>query len=256
MHVMGLQLDLIWEDPEANRNQISALLKTNQPSVDLIVLPEMFSTGFSMNAAGLAESMDGKTIRWMCDEAGKYQTHLAGSIIIEVDGKYYNRWVVVNREGWLATYDKRHPFSLSGEDQIYQHGSYKTIFQINGWRICPMICYDLRFPEWSRNAPGEEERYDLLVYSANWPSKRIMHWMTLLKARAIENQAYVMGVNRVGVDGSNLNYNGYTMIIDPSGETIHCLADQPGMIQDMLDIQQVYNLRHKLPFLKDQNVPS
>lgn len=255
MHVLGLQLDILWENPSANRAKVSEMLKSMQVASDLIILPEMFSTGFSMNAIEMAESMNGDTIQWMCNEARKYQTHLAGSLIIEVNGRYYNRWVVVNEKGLISTYDKRYPFSLAGEDQYYSPGSYKTIFQIGEWRICPMICYDLRFPEWSRNNPNEEGRYDLLVYVANWPSTRIDHWTTLLKARAIENQSYVMGVNRVGQDHSSLNYNGYSTIIDPLGKDLVCLKEQEGVIEYTLELESVHTVRDKLPFLNDQKIP-
>ena len=253
LHLVGLQLDLRWESPSENREKIETFFTQNPIHCDIMVLPEMFSTGFTMNPGPFAEDMQGPTIKWMQASAQKWETVLMGSIIISEGTSYRNRFLAVGSEGILASYDKRHPFSLSGEDKHYEAGTEKIVFSYKGWRICPMICYDLRFPVWSRNL-GEEkgkELYDVLIYVANWPSKRVGHWETLLQARAIENQSYVVGVNRVGKDGYDLKYSGSSLIIDPLGEIIDKKVEIEGVIESGLEMKKLREVRTKLPFLVD-----
>ena len=198
INVTLIQSDIIWEDKVSNlknyQNKISQI-----ESTDLIVLPEMFTTGFSMNPKDISETMSGETIQWMKSNASKMNSAICGSIIIEEDDKYFNRFIWVNPDGSICQYDKKHLFSFAGEDKNYTAGNEKIIIEYKGWKICPLVCYDLRFPVWSRNS----EDYDLLIYVANWPTKRKLAWKSLLVARAIENQCYVIGVNRVGKDENN-----------------------------------------------------
>jgi len=202
-----IQSDIIWEDRLSNLENYQN--KINQiESTDLIVLPEMFTTGFSMNPKDISETMSGETIQWMKANASKMNSAICGSIIIEEDDKYFNRFIWVNPDGSIHHYDKKHLFSFAGEDKNYTSGNNKLIIEYKGWKICPLICYDLRFPVWSRNSEG----YDLLIYVANWPDKRKLAWKTLLTARAIENQCYVIGVNRVGKDTKNY-YSGEIHIL-------------------------------------------
>ena len=253
LQIVGLQLDLKWESPSENRKRIESFFTEKPISSDILVLPEMFSTGFTMNPAPFAEDMQGPTFKWMQASARKWDTVLMGSIIVKEGSAYRNRFLAVGPEGLIASYDKRHPFSLSGEGEHYEAGTEKIIFDYKGWRICPMICYDLRFPVWSRNL-GEEkgrELYDLLMYVANWPSKRVKHWETLLQARAIENQSYVVGVNRVGIDGYGLAYSGSSLIMDPLGELLDKKVNEEGKIKAGLHMEHLLGLRKKLPFLAD-----
>ena len=253
LHILALQLDLVWESPEANFQKIEQLLETNTSQTDLLILPEMFSTGFSMNPKPFAEDETGPTVAWMHKVASSRDLWVLGSMIMQTKQGYTNRFLAISPSGIEARYDKRHPFSMSGEDQHYLAGTERVVFSYKGWRICPMICYDLRFPVWSRNI-GEEkgkEMYDLLVYVANWPEKRISHWQTLLMARAIENQCYTIGVNRVGVDGYELRYSGSTMLVDPLGGVQEILMEEEGLVGSVLDKGSLLEIRKKLPFLKD-----
>ena len=211
-----VQTELHWEDKARNLDRLGGILSTIPFSTDLIVLPEMFTTGFSMNAAALAEPVDGPTVDWMREKAADRACVLTGSLIISEGGRFYNRLVWMNPDGSFSHYDKRHLFRMEGEHRTFAAGSRRLLVEIKGWRVCPLICYDLRFPVWSRNR-GD---YDALLYVANWPRARIGAWKSLLKARAIENQAYVIAVNRVGVDGKGITYSGGSGVYDPRGRKL------------------------------------
>jgi len=212
-----VQTSLHWHQPEKNREMLAQKLSAlNQPT-DLIILPEMFTTGFSMDAPVVAETMDGPTLPWLAAQAKKHQAAITGSLIIKEKASYFNRLIWMQPDGSFQHYDKRHLFRMAGETEIYTAGRHKVIVSLKGWRICPLICYDLRFPVWSRNHQNE---YDLSLYVANWPEKRALAWQTLLPARAIENLAYVVGVNRVGADGNNITYSGNSAVYDFTGQTL------------------------------------
>ncbi|NNE29094.1 MAG: amidohydrolase [Saprospiraceae bacterium] len=244
-----VQADLLWENPSGNRAQLEEYLKELSPdSSDLILFPEMFTTGFSMGPKSLAEKMGGPTLQWMADWAARLETVVAGSLIIEEEGSFYNRFVFVFPDGSVQHYDKRHLFTLAGEHIPYTPGEFRTTVDIKGWRILPQVCYDLRFPVWSRNDLG----YDLAIYVANWPSPRKEAWRTLLQARAIENQSYVIGVNRIGNDPNDLNYDGLSAMIEYSGKRLLEL-DQPDMHTVSLNKSELDQFRSKLDFLADQD---
>jgi len=210
----------------------------------------MFTTGFSMNAAGLAEQMDGPTVHWMQQQARAKQAAVTGSFIFGKDGEYFNRLVFVQPSGEYVTYDKKHLFTLAGEHKFYQPGSKLVSVEWKGWTIRPLICYDLRFPVWSRNTDG----YDFLLYVANWPDKRREAWMSLLKARAIENQAYCVGINRVGTDEKGHYYSGDSSLYDYSGRLLTRLTDQETVVTLTLDKKKQQAFRQKLDFLADQDM--
>jgi len=212
-----IQTDLAWEDIDANLTMLTAKIESIAAPTDLIVLPEMFSTGFSMNAPRLAEPMGGKAVTWMRRMAAAGGATVTGSLMIEERGRYYNRLVWARPDGAIEQYDKKHLFRYAGEEQVFTAGSQHKTWTIKGWRIRPFICYDLRFPVWTRNL---NPAYDLALFVANWPARRAFHWQTLLRARAIENQAYVIGVNRVGTDGKGLAYDGRSAVIAPAGEVL------------------------------------
>jgi predicted amidohydrolase len=211
-----IQTALIWEDIDANLAMLDAKIDTLDTPTDLIVLPEMFSTGFSMQAQRLAESMDGKAVTWLQGKAQSIQTALVGSLMIADGDFFYNRLVWAQPDGERITYDKKHLFSYAGEEKVYTAGDRIVTVDLKDWHIRPFICYDLRFPIWTRNL---NQAYDLAIFVANWPAKRSAHWRALLKARAIENQAYVIGVNRVGSDGNGYDHSGDSAVITPLGET-------------------------------------
>jgi len=239
---------LFWENIDKNLQNITARLSAIRQKTNLVILPEMFSTGFSMNAEKLAEPMDGKTMEWMHDTAKQYECVITGSIIIKENKKYYNRLVWMRPDGSHEYYDKRHLFALGQEHETYTPGNRRLIVELNGWNICPMICYDLRFPVWLRNAKSE---YDLLLIIANWPERRIAHWRTLIAARAIENQAYVIGVNRVGHDGNEVYHSGDSTCIDPNGNVVYCKRDEEDLYTLSIIADEVKKTRLALPFLKD-----
>lgn len=222
-----LQTTLLWEDPNGNRLIIDEQLKTlRKGSTDIIVLPEMFTSGFTMNAQRVAESMNGPTVQWMMDVAKRKNAAVCGSLVIQVAERYFNRFVWVQPDGTKRYYDKRHLFRMAGENKTYTPGNKRTIIEYNGWRISPQVCYDLRFPVWSRN----DRKYDLLIYVANWPDKRRAAWNTLLPARAIENQAFVVAVNRVGTDAKGMNYAGDSVVYDPWGEKLSSIPVSKGAL--------------------------
>jgi len=218
-----IQSELHWEDAEANLSMFEEKIWQIGGSTDVIVLPEMFTTGFTMAAPKLAEHMNMRTFKWMKQMADQTGALMLGSYIVTVHDRYYNRLLWMEPGGAFKTYDKRHLFRMANEHKIYSPGESLLISTWKGWRICPLVCYDLRFPVWSRNrweATLKRPSYDVAVYVANWPTARIDAWNTLLKARAIENLSYVVGVNRVGQDGNDIEYNGHSSVISPKGEVI------------------------------------
>ena len=216
LQISVLQFDLEWENPAANRAKIDQWLEQTDKNTDVVFLPEMFTTGFTTNISDLAEPMDGETLHWMKTRCNEHQLALCGSMIIRENNHYFNRLVFVEPSGAVHFYNKRHLFTMGGEESHFQQGTGRLVVTYKGWRICPLICYDIRFPVWSRN----RNEYDILVYSANWPQARNEVWNTLLKARAIENQAFVVGANRVGVDGNSISYSGDSQLIDPKGNVV------------------------------------
>jgi omega-amidase len=219
LNITIIQTSLFWEDSEKNIKHFDQLLSSQAGKTDLIVLPEMFNTGFSMNSAKLAQQMNGDVIKWMQKKSAELNCCITGSSIIKENDNYYNRLIWMQPDGVFYTYDKRHLFRMAQEHNYYSPGTQKILPEIKGWKICPLICYDLRFPVWSRNGMGEN-RYDLLIYIANWPEARRNAWSSLLIARAIENQCYVAGVNRIGSDGKGISYSGDSAVIDPKGNVI------------------------------------
>jgi predicted amidohydrolase len=250
LHITLLQEALHWENPSANvalfSQKIAAL-----PPTDVILLPEMFSTGFSMNAAVLAEeASNSPTLQWMQEQAQQTQAVLTGSLIIKDKGQYYNRLYWVTPEGEVQYYNKKHLFTMAKEEQHYTAGKERSVVEYRGWRIALFVCYDLRFPVWNRNIP---EHYDLAIYVANWPATRAHHWRSLLMARAIENQAYVAAVNIVGVDGKGFEYSGDSSIIDPAGTLLAYQAQHSGVLATTLSKEHLSKTRQQFPFLQDQD---
>lgn len=239
---------LFWENIDKNLQNISLRLSGIREKTNLIILPEMFNTGFTMNAPALAEPMGGKTMEWMQKTAVQFDAVVTGTLIIQENDKYYNRLIWMRPDGSYECYDKRHLFALGKEHQTYTAGDKKLIVELNGWKICPMICYDLRFPVWLRNVGGE---YDLLLFVANWPEKRALHWRSLIPARAIENQAYVIGVNRVGHDGNEVYHSGDSTCIDPNGNVVYYKRDEEDVYTFSINAEEVKKVRRALPFLKD-----
>lgn len=250
LKIAVIQVDLAWENTTKNLDVFSEKIEQIQEDVDLIVLPEMFSTGFSMNASILAEPIDGPALQWMQNVAKTRDTALTGSLIVEDAGNYYNRLYFVFPDGSYEKYDKRHTFTLAKEDQTYTAGDKKLVVEYKGWRICPLICYDLRFPVWSRNT----EDYDLLIYVANWPETRIHAWDILLQARAIENMSWCIGVNRTGVDGNEYRYNGHTAVYDCLGKSLFN-TDREIEFTEVVSIDKasLEETRDKLKFLQDRD---
>ncbi|HET8753674.1 MAG TPA: amidohydrolase [Salinimicrobium sp.] len=246
-----LQADLVWENSEANRNQFRPKIEQLSSDVDLIILPEMFSTGFSMNAENLAEPVDGPTLNWMKKNSAENDVAITGSVIIKEEGKYYNRLFFVTPDGNIQKYDKRHTFTLAGENEVYASGQERLIVNYKGWKICPLVCYDLRFPVWARNT----EDYDILIFVANWPAVRVVAWDTLLKARAIENLSYCIGVNRVGKDGNGHPYPGHSAVYDCLGKIISDDSNWEREFQQeiILDKSTLEENRKKLKFLQDRD---
>ncbi len=252
LNVVTVQANQVWEDKAANLTNYERLLK-NVEAADLIILPEMFQTGFTMNSASLAEKMDGESVAWLKKLASEKQAAVYTSLIIEENGGFFNRGIFVKPDGELSVYDKRHLFGLASEDHFFSAGKNKTIVNYKGWNINLQVCYDLRFPENCRNREidGKPE-YDLLLYVANWPERRVKHWSALLLARAIENQSYVVGVNRVGTDANDLNYNGSTVVVNALGEIISNHSDNSESVgHTLLYAGELRETRIKLPFLKD-----
>ena len=242
------QAYLFWENVEKNLQNLSLRLSSLREKTDLIILPEMFNTGFTTNVEKCAETMDGNTMRWLYQTAKTFDCVVAGSLIIKEDEKYYNRFVWMSPDGSFVHYDKRHLFALAKENEKFTPGHTRIILKIKGWKICPMVCYDLRFPVWSRNV---QDGYDLMVYTASWPDKRSAHWRALIPARAIENQSFVIGVNRVGHDGNEVYYSGGSMCISPVGDVIYYKPEDEDLYTFTLNPQDLHNARTQFPFLQD-----
>jgi predicted amidohydrolase len=250
LNVTLLQTPIHWQNPRANRAHCEKLIAGLGHPTDLIVLPEMFTTGFSMDPANNAEAMNGNSMNWMAEQAEKTGAAITASLIIEENGRYYNRLIWMTPAGRYQTYDKRHLFAMAGEHEHYEAGTERLIVEYKGWRICPMICYDLRFPVWSRN----DDAYDLLIYTANWPDRRAYDWQTLLRARAIENQCYVLGVNRVGMDPNGYVYQGDSCVIDPGWrQTLYEAKGVTAVHTEKISAQQLLAVRGQLPFLADRD---
>jgi omega-amidase len=249
MRLSILQSALQWEAPAANRDMFARKLTTLYGNTDLIVLPEMFTTGFSMNAQSLAEPMDGPTVDWMAQQARLSGAAVTGSFICAENGRFYNRLVWMQPDGHFRTYDKRHLFGPADEHRHYEAGGERLFVQWQGWTISPFICYDLRFPEWIRQP--KDLRYDLLLFVANWPVARAHHWRSLLTARAIENQCYLAAVNICGTDGKDLEYSGDSCIIDFNGQARCQISVTEGIFTADLALEPMYEFRKRLPFLED-----
>ncbi len=269
--ITTIQSNLHWENKAANLAMFEKKIRSIQEDTEIVILPEMFSTGFSMNPEPLAETMsvragtdgDGETVQWMKRVAAENKIILTGSIIIKEGENFYNRLIWMLPNGQYGYYDKRHRFAFAGENEKYTAGTKRLIASVKGWKINLLICYDLRFPVWSRQAPSqslpkEEENspvtgpeYDVLIYVANWPERRSIAWKTLLVARAIENQCYVIGVNRVNNDGHNIYHSGDSMIIDPLGELLYHCSDEEDIFTIVLDKIHLQKVREKFPFWKD-----
>lgn len=249
MKIALFQTTLAWENPVSNRICIEEYFRNEQEPFDLFVLPEMFSSGFTMNPQNVAETMDGETVSWMKSLALKRDCAICGSLVISENDSFYNRFVFVHPNGKMDYYNKRHLFSLAGEDKVYTKGNSKVIIDYKGWKIYPQVCYDLRFPAFSRN----HEEYDLLLYVANWPKVRIQAWDALLKARAIENLTYVVGVNRIGFDDNNHEYIGHSQILDELGNQILDAKEKQGVFITTLDKNKMLETRKKLNFLNDKD---
>ena len=248
LHFTIIQTQLHWEDKGANLEMLSEKIKSISEYTEIIILPEMFNTGFSMQPEKLAETMEGPTIDWMKRMAEEKRAIITGSLIIIEGGKYYNRLIWILPNGQLGYYNKRHLFAFAGEDQHYTAGNKRLIASVKGWKINLQICYDLRFPVWARQQ-GEE--YDVLLYVANWPEKRNHAWKTLLTARAIENQCYTIGVNRVGIDGNNIAHSGDSLIVGPLGEVLYHCAYKEDVFTITLQKQELTTARNQFPFWKD-----
>ena len=249
LRITTIQTALHWENIQANLQMFSEKLSGLAGLTDLVILPEMFTTGFSMSAPNLAEGMDGKTMLWLKARAAELNAVVTGSFIAEENGRFFNRLVWMQPDGIFETYDKRHLFTLAGEHGTYTAGDKKLIVNWKGWKVCPLICYDLRFPVWSRNAEG----YDLLIYAANWPETRSHHWKQLLMARAIENQAYVAGVNRSGTDGMGFQYSGDTSVVDFSGKILYQVSGEEDVFTVGLSLEKLQDYRKSLHFLADKD---
>jgi len=242
------QAYLFWEKTDKNLHNIGLRLSGIREKTDLIILPEMFNTGFTMNAEQLGEPMNGKTMQWMAKTASQYECVVTGSLIIAQNGKYYNRLIWMRPDGSFECYDKRHLFALGKEHHTYTAGTKKLIVELKGWKICPMICYDLRFPVWMRNV---NEEYDLMLIVANWPERRALHWRTLIPARAVENQSYIIGVNRVGHDGNEIYHSGDSTCIDPNGNVVYYKRDEEDLYTFSIIGDELVKTRRAFPFLKD-----
>lgn len=251
LKVALVQTNLIWEHPLQNRIQLAEKINAITEAVDIVVLPEMFTSGFTMNPAAVAETMDGETIVWLTNLAKKKNIAITGSLVISENGNYYNRSVCIMPSGEIESYDKKHTFTLAGEHEVYTAGTEKNIIHYKGWKICPLICYDLRFPVWARNV----EDYDVLLYVANWPKPRVNAWDALLKARAIENMSYCIGVNRVGLDANSHEYVGHSAAYNVLGERISNIPpNQEATAIVTLTKEHIATYRNKLKFLDDKDV--
>jgi omega-amidase len=248
MKVSIIQPDLAWENKSRNFSNLDKLILPLYNKTDIVVLPEMFNTGFSMKPEQLSESPEAETFNWMSDIAQKGNFGICGSYMVKDNKHFLNRWTFVTPEQGCWYYDKRHLFSMAGEDKLFSQGKTRLIFSFRGIRVSPYICYDLRFPVWSRN----QNDYDLIIYAANWPEVRISVWNTLLKARAIENQCYVAGSNRIGIDGNGIKYCGDSMIVGPRGEIIASAnVNEESCITGEISLTELSDFRKKFPVAND-----
>ncbi len=253
-----IQTNLHWEDKAANLRMLHEKIMSLEEKTEVVILPEMFSTGFSMKPQQFAETMNGETVQWMRNMAQQKRIILTGSVIIAEEDNYYNRLIWMLPNGSYGCYNKRHLFGYAGEDEHYTPGSKRMIASVKGWKINLQVCYDLRFPVWARQAllstGGEElggEEYDILLYVANWPERRDNAWQTLLAARAIENQCYVIGVNRVGKDGNNIGHCGNSAVIDALGNALYSKTNEEDIFTITLHKKELTEIRNKYPFLHD-----
>lgn len=251
LNVSLVQYDIIWEDSNANLEYLDTLLETARGS-DLIILPEMFNTGFSMDAATVAQKDDGQAVSWLCTRSGELETTIMGSVAIREEGRYYNRCYIASEGEIIAQYDKRNCFTYAGEEKIYTSGNSQVTFEVKGWKVKPLICYDLRFPLWCYN----RQEADLMVFVANWPESRIIHWDVLLQARAIENQAFVIGVNRLGSDGTGKAHNGHSAIVGPYGNYVTGPLTKAGVSHARLDPSEISRYRAMFHLLDEERMKS
>ena len=247
-----IQTNLHWENKKANLEMLQRKIESIKEKTEVVILPEMFTTGFSMKPEIFAEKMDGETMQWMKKIAAERKIILTGSVMIEEAGKFFNRLIWMLPNGEYGVYDKRHLFAFADENSHYTAGNKKLIASVKGWKINLQVCYDLRFPVWTRQSPGKDEnKYDLIINVANWPDKRRLAWKTLLQARAIENQCFVIGVNRVGEDGEKIFYNGDSSIIDPLGEIIYQKSNDEDIFTYTLQKEKISETRSQFPFWRD-----
>ena len=249
LNISLIQASLFWEDIDANLSHFEQII-SNISETDIILLPEMFNTSFCPKSNHLAEAMDGKTISWMKEISREKKCAITGTLMVKEGEKIYNRLVWINKGGSIQTYDKRHLFSLIKEEETIEKGKRRLILEIEGWKFCPLICYDLRFPVFSRN----DIEYDILIYLANWPTKRIDAWDTLLKARAIENQCFSIGVNRVGQDVNGISYSGHSVVFDAFGkEVLRSTENEEEILQIEISLDDLRLKRRQLNFLQDRD---
>jgi len=246
-----IQSQLHWEDKQANLAMFEEKINTIKEHTEIVILPEMFSTGFSMKTEELSETMDGPTVEWMKRTAIAKRIILTGSVIIHEKENYFNRLVWMLPNGTFGYYDKRHLFAYGEEDRHYNPGNKRLIASVKGWKINLQVCYDLRFPVWARQQAQEQPEYDLLIYVANWPERRNHAWKTLLQARAIENQCYVAGLNRVGNDGNNIYHSGDSTVINALGEQLYYKAHEEDIFTITLQKETLEDIRTRFPFWKD-----
>ena len=250
--VSTIQTNLHWENKRANLEMLEEKIRSVYQKTEVVVLPEMFNTGFTMNAATLAETMSGESVEWMKRVSEENRVIVTGSLIIRENEKFYNRLIWMMPNGEYGYYDKRHLFAYSGEDKEFSSGNNRLIASVKGWKLNLQVCYDLRFPVWARqSAEKSAYEYDVLLYVANWPERRSHAWKTLLCARAIENQSYVIGVNRVGKDGNEIYYSGNSLVIDPLGEVLYHMADDEDIFTISLQQERLDEVRNKFPFIND-----
>lgn len=253
LSITGIQTFLNWELKDLNLQMLEQKIKTVAGKTEIVVLPEMFNTGFSMRPEALAETMQGNTIEWMKRVSAENRVIITGSLIIEENGQYFNRLVWMLPNGQVGHYDKRHLFAYADEHKQFTAGSKRLITSVKGWKILLLVCYDLRFPVWSRQTRLEkpEPEYDVIIYVANWPERRNHAWKTLLQARAIENQCYVIGVNRVGSDGNEIYHSGDSMVVNPMGEVLYTKEQEEDIFTISLEKEKLHEIRTRLPFWKD-----
>ncbi len=248
LNITLIQTALFWNDPDANLKMFDQKINTIPDNTDLIVLPEMFTTGFSMNAEPLAHGMNGKAVAWLIKKAGQKKADILGSMIIRDQGKFYNRLIWARQDGTIRCYDKKHLFRYAGEEKVFTPGTERITIELSGWNIRPFICYDLRFPLWTRNFNNQ---FDVAIFIANWPQKRAPHWNALLKARAIENQCYVAAVNIVGKDGNGLDYHGDSCLIDPLGNDLTEKSSEETIFNRSISYEYLTDYRKSFPAWMD-----